>query len=131
MDLSLCRPASRLLAWSLTAAGLLTLPLGCASDQSSRRSSEPVATGDTSMQTPPAGDRVEALIREVDERYVSAADVAMLQGHLGRIEQAFEWLHRAVEQRAPWLGFLQVDPIWKPLRSDKRFAAIAESVGAA
>ncbi len=80
-------------------------------------------------------DEADDILSELEarsrEQYVSAADIAMLNGHLGRIDPAFEWLNRAVEQRAPWLGFLQVDPIWKPLQSDKRFAAIAESVGVA
>ena len=78
-----------------------------------------------------ADDILSELEAQSQEQYVSAADIAMLNGHLGRIDQAFEWLHRAVEQHAPWLGFLQVDPIWKPLQSDRRFAAIAKSVGVA
>ena len=65
---------------------------------------------------------------QFNEQYVSPADIAMLNGHLGRIDQAFEWLHRAVEQRAPWLGFLRIDPIWDPLRPDPRFSAVVQSI---
>ena len=65
---------------------------------------------------------------QFNEQYVSPADIAMLNGHLGRIDQAFEWLHRAVEQRAPWLGFLRIDPIWDPLRPDPRFSAVEQSI---
>ncbi len=82
-------------------------------------------------KTDEAGRILSELESQLDERYVSPADIAMLHGHLGRIDQAFEWLHRAVEQRAPWLGFLRIDPIWDPLRSDPRFSAIEQSIGIA
>jgi hypothetical protein len=40
---------------------------------------------------------------------------------VGDREKAFEWLERAVEERDAYLVFLQVGPVWTPLRSDPRF----------
>ncbi len=64
-----------------------------------------------------------------DGDYVSAADIAMLHSALDQHDQAFEWLHKAVDQRSGWLGYLNVDPIWDPIRSDPRFAYVLQRIG--
>ena len=48
--------------------------------------------------------------------------------HLGRGEtsRALEWLERAYDERDPWLGFLNIDPAFEPLRVEPRFVALAE-----
>jgi tetratricopeptide (TPR) repeat protein len=46
---------------------------------------------------------------------------AWLAVTLGMKDQAFEWLEKARVERCPSLLYLNVDPIWKPLRSDPRF----------
>jgi tetratricopeptide (TPR) repeat protein len=61
--------------------------------------------------------------------YVSAADIAMLHCALDQRDQAFEWLHKAVDQRSGWLGYLNVDPIWDPIRSDRRFTDVLQRIG--
>jgi serine/threonine-protein kinase len=75
----------------------------------------------------------ESILAEVRDRaskeYVSAADVAILHAALGQHDEAFEWLHKAVEQRAGWLGYLNVDAIWDPIRQDPRFEAVLQQVG--
>jgi serine/threonine-protein kinase len=75
----------------------------------------------------------KAILAEVKDRatneYVSAADVAILHAALGQHDDACEWLHRAVDQRAGWLGYLNVDPIWDPIRQDPRFDAVLRQVG--
>jgi serine/threonine protein kinase/Flp pilus assembly protein TadD len=71
-------------------------------------------------------DDAQAVLAEILSRspaeYVSAADVAMLYAALGNHDEAFEWLHQAIDQRAGWLAYLNVDPIWDSLREDPRFA---------
>ncbi len=48
---------------------------------------------------------------------------------LGEREPAWEWLERAVTQRAHWLVFLDVEPRFDGFRGDPRFAALRRSVG--
>jgi hypothetical protein len=54
---------------------------------------------------------------------------AMLFTALGEKDRAFEQLERAYQQREPGLLFLKVAPWVDPLRSDPRYAALAEKVG--
>lgn len=42
---------------------------------------------------------------------------------LGRFDLAFTWLEKAVEQRALWVGFLGIEPLFAILRRDPRFAS--------
>ena len=128
-------PAHYLLGWTYIQLGRFDEAIAEAEraieltgSSSQRRAALGVALA-MSGKSDAAGNILSELESQVDEGYVSPADIAMLHGHLGRIDQAFEWLHRAVEQRAPWLGFLRIDPIWDPLRSDPRFSAIEHSVG--
>jgi serine/threonine protein kinase/TolB-like protein len=77
-----------------------------------------------------AGQGVEArrLAEELQQlsrtRYVSAYHVALIYAGLREKERAFEWLDRAVEERAEWLSYLSVDPRLDPLRSDSRFSEL-------
>ena len=47
--------------------------------------------------------------------------LAWLYARAGRKDQAFEWLEKALGERAPFLVYLNVDPAWDSLRSDPRF----------
>lgn len=42
----------------------------------------------------------------------------------GKKDLAFEWLERAFEEKATFLLYLSVDPVWEPLRSDPRFGQL-------
>jgi serine/threonine-protein kinase len=74
---------------------------------------------------------VSQLLKERDSQYVSALDIAIVAAHLGKIDEAFEWLDRAFEERSPWLNQLHGDPVWDPIRDDPRFGTLAERVGLA
>ncbi len=50
---------------------------------------------------------------------------------LGRVDAAFRWLERAADENEPWVVFLAVDPIYKPLHADPRFAALVRRLGLA
>jgi len=47
---------------------------------------------------------------------------------LGDKNQAFEWLDKAYQTRSN-LGFLKVDPIFDPIRSDPRYADLLHRMG--
>jgi TolB-like protein/DNA-binding winged helix-turn-helix (wHTH) protein/Tfp pilus assembly protein PilF len=46
---------------------------------------------------------------------------AWLSVKLGDSDQTFEWLNKAASDHGSFLVYLDVDPIWNPLRSDPRF----------
>jgi TolB-like protein len=57
------------------------------------------------------------------EDFFPAAAIARIYVGLGEKDMAFDWLHRAVEQK-DWVLFLKSDPVYDPLRSDARFAGL-------
>ena len=55
--------------------------------------------------------------------------VSAYYARLGDHDQAFAWLDRAYEQRAAWLVFTKVDPVYDNLRTDPRFPAFLQRMG--
>jgi TolB-like protein/DNA-binding winged helix-turn-helix (wHTH) protein/Flp pilus assembly protein TadD len=55
------------------------------------------------------------------ERYVSPYGLAQIYAALQDKEQAFKWLHIAYDDRAVWMSYLAVDPVFDSVRSDQRF----------
>ncbi|PYY20525.1 MAG: hypothetical protein DMG62_23305 [Acidobacteria bacterium] len=53
--------------------------------------------------------------------YVSAFSFAVVHVGLGHNDDAFTWLQKAYDERAPELVFLKVDPRFDSLRSDTRY----------
>ena len=82
-----------------------------------------------------AGKRIEAneVLRQLEQvskrRYVSAYDVALVHIGLGESDAAFDWLQKAVTERATHVVFLNWDDHLDSIRSDPRFAALARRVG--
>jgi tetratricopeptide (TPR) repeat protein len=74
-----------------------------------------------------AGEKNEALriIRELQQvsskRYVSPYGVAQIYGALNDREQTYRWLETAYRDRAVWMSYLAVDPVFDRFRSDQRF----------
>jgi len=54
-------------------------------------------------------------------RYVSPYKVATIHLGLGDEDQAFEWLERAYRESSLLLVYLNVEPLWDPIRPDSRF----------
>ena len=54
------------------------------------------------------------------DRYVSCYPVAVLLLGLGRVDEAFAWLDRAVTERSETLAWLTVDPRLDSIRGDRR-----------
>ena len=74
---------------------------------------------------------LDQLTAQSEQRYVSPYDIAMIHVGLQQNDEAFVWLHRALEQRSIWLGYLNVEPQLDPLRSDQRFRELLRGVGLA
>lgn len=62
------------------------------------------------------------------ERHVPPYNVALVLSGLDEHEQALGSLERALEQRDPKMVFLGVEPQWKKLRADKRFAGLTRAM---
>ncbi len=56
-------------------------------------------------------------------------NLAILYSGLKMNDEAFEALERCIESRLSPIVFLNVSPIWKPLRSDSRFEKVLEKIG--
>jgi serine/threonine-protein kinase len=63
------------------------------------------------------------------EKYVSAYYFAIIHLGLGEQEQTFQWLERAVEERSGFLAFINVEPMFDPLRADARFSELLKRMG--
>jgi TolB-like protein/DNA-binding winged helix-turn-helix (wHTH) protein/Flp pilus assembly protein TadD len=68
-------------------------------------------------------DQVNQLSRQ---KFVPADAMGHIYVGLGEKGKAFEWLEKGFERHSLGLGGvdLKVDPVWDPLRSDPRFAAL-------
>ena len=62
------------------------------------------------------------------ERYVSHYDFALVHCGLGHMDDAFESLEKAFEERG-WLNHLHLDPMLDNLRKDPRFTALVRRMG--
>jgi tetratricopeptide (TPR) repeat protein len=72
----------------------------------------------------------QSVLLEMDalskQRFVTPYGVALVHAGLGHKDEAFGWLDRAFEERSHWLVWLRLDPRWKNLRDDARFATLIE-----
>jgi tetratricopeptide (TPR) repeat protein len=82
-----------------------------------------------------AGRKTEALqniaqLLEISRnRYVSPYGVARVYAALNDKEQTFKWLQSAYDDRAVWMSYLAVDPVFDRFRSDQRFQDLLRRVG--
>jgi TolB-like protein/Tfp pilus assembly protein PilF len=67
---------------------------------------------------------LKELKAESQHRYVSGFFVAVVCIGLGKNEEALQWLERADQQNDYQLSWISVEPVFDPLRSDPRFAAL-------
>ena len=81
------------------------------------------------------GERSQAIrvLRQLEaaskQSYTPAFSFAVVYAGLGEKDQAFAWLEKAYGERTSRLGYLKVEPLWDPLRSDPRFAALVRRIG--
>ena len=76
----------------------------------------------------------EAVIEELRqmgrEHYVSPYDIATIHVGTGNREQAMESLRTAVEEHAFWVIALPVEPLFDPMRGERRFEQLCEGIWA-
>ncbi len=72
---------------------------------------------------------LDALQRLSTRRYVSPHSIATVYVGLGRTEEAIDWLQRAADERSNWMIFLNVDPVFDPIRQHPRFMRILDRIG--
>ena len=63
------------------------------------------------------------------KRYVSSYGLAQIYATLNNNKNTFKWLQTAFDNRAVWMGYLAVDPIFDHYRSDERFQDLLRRVG--
>ncbi|HVQ36863.1 MAG TPA: winged helix-turn-helix domain-containing protein [Pyrinomonadaceae bacterium] len=84
-----------------------------------------------------SGRRDEALkiLSELTEmsgnKHVAPYDLAILYTGLGEKDKAFEQLGKAIEGRSGWVIYLNVEPLFDPLRSDPRYKALLKRINLA
>jgi hypothetical protein len=73
-------------------------------------------------------DRALEILRLLQKRaeaeYVDPLSTAAVQVWLNDRDGAFESLLKAIEGRSPMSAFVNVDPVFKPLRNDSRFERV-------
>ena len=83
------------------------------------------------------GRRQEAadVLRKLESRarddYVSPVAFATIHLGLEDWDRAFAWMERAFDERRGWLPYLNVNPIFDPVRADPRFVDLVHRVGLA
>jgi tetratricopeptide (TPR) repeat protein len=82
-----------------------------------------------------AGQKAEAektldsLHQMSSKKYVTPYGVALVYAGLGETDKVFEYLEKAYDDRSNWLIWLNLDPRWDSVRSDKRFIELVRKVG--
>ncbi len=72
---------------------------------------------------------LQALEVDKGESGGEAGALSSYYARLGETEQALLWLERAIDQRAPWLVYAKVTPVYDNLRNDPRFGALLQRLG--
>ena len=95
----------------------------------------PLYTAQVGVALAAAGRKREALriAHELEtisrKRYVSPYGLAQIYAALNRNEDTFKWLQAAYSDRAVWMGYLAVDPLFDRYRSDHRFQELLRGTG--
>ena len=75
-------------------------------------------------------ERVIARLQELSkQQYVSPFQTAVIYAGLDNRKMALDSLEKSREERFNWLPFVEVDPVFKNLRSETRFVELTKSLG--
>ena len=73
-------------------------------------------------------EQLRLLKERSKQSYVAPALIAVIYARLGDKESAFTWLEKAYRERAG-LFFIEVEPVFDPMRSDPRFRDLLHRAG--
>ncbi len=76
-----------------------------------------------------AREIIARLVDSAKSRYVPSYLIAVIQIGLNDADAAFMWLERAFAERYGFLAYLNVSPVFDPLRQDERLRDLAARVG--
>jgi tetratricopeptide (TPR) repeat protein len=72
---------------------------------------------------------VDAVLKQSRKQYISAFTIAEQYALLGDREHTLKYLELAYRERAPWMPFLQREPIFDFLHSDDRYRLLIKKIG--
>lgn len=72
---------------------------------------------------------LDALLELSKNKHVSAYWIAALSIALGELDQGFIWLERAYKDQDFFVNWINVDPLFRNVRSDSRFKKIVKKMG--
>lgn len=77
-------------------------------------------------------DEAEQLLRELErdraQGYISPVAFAILHIGLGNLQEGLDWAERAYDERRGWVVYVNVNPIFDPLRQEPRFAELVKKM---
>ena len=77
--------------------------------------------------------KAEKIISELEalsqKKYVSGYDIALIYAGMNRTDRAMFWLEQAYIERNGWLVFLNIEPRWDSMKSDKHLNQLKEKIG--
>ncbi len=76
-----------------------------------------------------AWQMVKRLIALSKKAYVQSMAVAMIYVGLGELDQAFQWLEKACQDRETPMAYIKTYPAFDAIREDPRFAALLQRMG--
>jgi tetratricopeptide (TPR) repeat protein len=75
-------------------------------------------------------ERIISRLQELSkQQYVSPFQTAVVYAGIGDRKLALDWLEKSQQERFNWLPFVQIDPVFKNLRSEPRFQELSKSLG--
>ncbi len=80
-------------------------------------------------ETEKAREILQELLTMRENKYGSSYCIAEIFLGLGEIDHALDWLEKACDERATWMIFLKVHPIFERLHAEPRFADILRRMG--
>lgn len=72
---------------------------------------------------------LDSLITLSCSSYISPYVFALVYTSMNDKENAFRWLNQAYADRTNWLVWFKLDPRWRLLYDDKRYAALVDKIG--
>ena len=70
-----------------------------------------------------------AELGEQEERPLIALYVAIFYAFLGNVDETLDWLDTAADEKADYLNYIQVDPLFDHIRGEPAYAQLLEKIG--